>query len=192
MTRRLSVNFSGLYFSERVTIIVTMTDTVVSALIGAASGSVVSTVTVHWLTQSREQAAWIRNCEKEEWTELLTALVNAETAFNRVAALITSDVFPQHVDAGHIAALASSVTDVYRILFDKLFIHDALAQGHLLEQWHKVQDGAYKAVRNTIVSRHDLMNVATGFAGLRSLMRDAALERMAPKTALQRLRFWKN
>ena len=144
-----------------------------------------------WLTRSREQAAWLRSCEKEEWKELLTALVNAETAFGRMAAFIMSDIFSQPVDAAHINALSTAVTEVYRTQYARIFIYDALDRGHLLEQWHAVQDSAYKAIRNNQLSKQALTSVANDFSELRSLVRKVALERMAPKTTLQRLQFWK-
>lgn len=58
----------------------------VGAFVGSIGGGIVSGFLVHWLTRSREQEAWVRNCEKEEWRELITALTKAEIAISTLVA----------------------------------------------------------------------------------------------------------
>lgn len=44
----------------------------------------------NWLTRSREQEAWIRACEKEEWRELFTALTRTETMLDLLARAVNN------------------------------------------------------------------------------------------------------
>jgi hypothetical protein len=55
---------------------------IIAALIGASitaiGGGIVSGILVHWLPRSRDQEAWARNCEREEWKELFMMLGKME------------------------------------------------------------------------------------------------------------------
>jgi hypothetical protein len=51
---------------------------IVAAIIAALVGGISSGFFVHWLTRSREQEASVRDSDKEEWRELLSALTKIE------------------------------------------------------------------------------------------------------------------
>jgi hypothetical protein len=61
-----------------------------STILLSLAVALVSAITVHVLTKSREQETWARNCAREEWRELVTALSKAEMAILRFANAKTS------------------------------------------------------------------------------------------------------
>ena len=51
---------------------------IVAATVAALIGGTGSGFLVHWLTRSREQEAPLRDADKEEWRELLSALTKVQ------------------------------------------------------------------------------------------------------------------
>ena len=51
---------------------------IVAAIIAALVGGIASGFFVHWLTRAREQKASVRDSDREEWRELLSALTKIE------------------------------------------------------------------------------------------------------------------
>jgi hypothetical protein len=156
--------------------VTTVTDAIVSAFIGAASGSVVSTLMVHWLTRSRDREKWILDNKKQEFKELITALA---------VSYKSAGSFPRQVCDEDADLIADHVNEVLRIASDRLFITKDLDLRRLRRRWSEsvaecrkenaphnrlVLDIAYRSISDEIV---------------------AAAGRAVPKSTLQRLRFWK-
>lgn len=153
-----------------------MKDAIVSALIGAASGSVVSTLIVHWLTQSRDREKWILDNKKQEFKELITALA---------VSYKSAGSFPHQVCAEDADLIADHVNEVLRIASDRLFITKDLDLRSLRRQWSA--SVAVCREKDAPNNRHDL-DIA--YHGISEEIVTAA-SRAAPKNTLQRLQFWK-
>lgn len=86
---------------------------------------------VHLLTRSREREFWIRDCEKEEWRELVTAMTKAEVLLVEVgSAFKNKTITNEQLDVFNKAAI-----DAYRTILDRIFIADVIARTQLMERW---------------------------------------------------------
>ena len=146
---------------------------------------------VHWLTRSRELEAWVRNCQKEEWKELLSALTKAELALANLAAGLRSELLANYAD-GVMEEYKTAVNDAYRTLHDRLFIQAALEKHNLPEQWDAIRTGVHDLIHSQVIARKSLAGYSGEFGRIKRLMRIVALEQTAPKSFWQRLKFWRD
>ena len=163
---------------------------IAAAIVGAFGGGILSGFLVHWLTRSREQEAWLRNCEKEEWRELLSALTTTENFLARLSVATVKGNAQQKQEA--IDAYEQACYSANRVLFDRLYINDDLEGDLLPARWRSVQstiESALIAQTYTIELLREIMNE---FEPIKSDLRKVALKRFTPKTAFQRLQFWKD
>src|ERR1700761_921061 len=93
----------------------------ISALIGAFGGGIVSGFVVHWLTRSREREGWVRDCEKEEWKELFMALTKSETTLAAFSAAYASGIQEERQKALDAFTVASREANL--MLRSRLFIN---------------------------------------------------------------------
>jgi hypothetical protein len=146
---------------------------------------------VHWLTRSRELEAWVRNCQKEEWKELLSALTKAELAVAHLAAGLRSEFLPDY-EVGVMEEYKITLNDAYRTLHDRLFIEAALERHNLPAQWDAIRTGVHDLIRSQVIARKSLEGYSGEFGRIKRLMRNVALEQIAPKSFWQRLRSRRN
>jgi hypothetical protein len=144
---------------------------VVAGFIGA--------VGVHLLTQSREQAAWIRNCEKEEWKELVTAMTTAEVSLIGVATAAKNNVLTlELLDEYQRVAM-----DAFRTALDRIYISESLANYGLANRWGSVQ--------TLFLEDHNADAACAQYASIKATI-VALATRQNKKTTIQRLQFWKD
>jgi hypothetical protein len=146
---------------------------------------------VHLLSQSRELEAWVRNCQKEEWKELLSTLTKAELALANLAAGLRSELLPDYA-TGVIEEYKTAVNDAYRTLHDRLFIQAALEKHNLPEQWDAIRTGIHDLIHSEVFVQESLISYSGEFGRIKRLMRNVALEQTAPKSFGQRLIFWRD
>jgi hypothetical protein len=143
-----------------------------------------------WLTRSREQEAWIRNCEKEEWKELNSALSKVELLLSSLMATTLCGAHKQRLETLDNFTNATRETNV--ILRTRFFTHTKLQQSGLVPQWWAIRRTVLDAVANNTLTQDKLDTFANEFDRIQSEIRQIALASMAPKTLLQRLQFWKD
>lgn len=160
-----------------------MWNPIVAGFIGA--------LVVHLLTRSREQEAWVRNCKKEEWRELLSALTKAEFALTGFVVAVRSEPEQSPERERLFDLYESAVADAYRVLLDRIFIHAALEKDSLSAQWEYIRSNVHSAHR-TLISEDNLVTRLGEFVRLKRLMREAALNQTAPKGVWHRLLFRKD
>jgi len=142
---------------------------------------------VHLLTQSREREKWILDSKKEEYRELLSAISQAH--------IRTSSAGPGFAhsrnegDQQRDASIFLAQDDSVRIFSDRLFITKDLPLQDLQESWRKAMgDFSYRQAWS--IGSHP----SEGFDREYKRIKDeivAAASRSVPKTAWQRLMFWK-
>jgi hypothetical protein len=128
---------------------------------------------VHLLTQSREREKWILDCKKEEFKELLNAI--AESYTTRLNWL---GPFPCVLDEEDQRHSASANTSVFRVMRNRIYITKDLDLVELSQDW-------MIALRIS-----NLGDLHQEYCRLSQRIIDAA-NRSVPRTAFQRLRFWK-
>ena len=141
---------------------------VLSFFVGIASA-----LTVHFLSRSREHETWIRDCEKEEWRELLTALAKAELAVLRIGNSGKSGDLTDEKDEAWIEVYG----EVMRVMLDRIYIVDAMMRIRLISRW--------TAATRQFERDYDAAAVTTQFTEIKESLIQEATKR-APKTLLSR------
>ncbi|MDR3723518.1 MAG: hypothetical protein P4K83_03415 [Terracidiphilus sp.] len=165
---------------------------IVAATIGAVGGGIVSGLLVHWLTRSREQEAWIRNCEKEEWRELLSVLTKAEEALSRLA--LAYHVNPEDQTPAELQAFSDATEEAFRTMDDRLFIYEPLnTKDKLAMQWLRTHNEQMRGLDDHESLTEDSIALwRAKFYDLKDKMRTLALASFKKESFLQRLQFWKD
>jgi hypothetical protein len=143
-----------------------------------------------WLTRSREQAAWLRNCEKEEWKELYSALSKSELVLASLMANHVSGTQEQRQKAFDNFTTTSRDTNV--ILRNRFFTHSILQQSGLIPQWWTVRQHILNAVLNNTLTQDNLNTLGNEFDRIQSEIRRMALASMTTQTTFHGLLFWKH
>jgi hypothetical protein len=105
--------------------------TALFSLIAAIVSGLVAAIVVHRLTRSREHEAWIRNCKKEEFRELMSALSASYAMMLNVygrgdLALLDEDDQKR---------LHSTKADVARVMQDRIYITEDLPLQEMANSW---------------------------------------------------------
>jgi hypothetical protein len=152
-----------------------------------ASGLVAAFI-VHLLTQSRERERWVLDCKKQEFKELLTALSESYvTVLSLKLSLFFSRLNPQF--PGGIGAdpmdeqrYRDSVDNLARVARSRLFIVEDLQLDKMLGFWSSAIESYFEL--------RDKSAFHSEYKILSDLIVKAAAHSI-PKTAIQRLQFWK-
>jgi|ERR1035438_901698 hypothetical protein len=142
---------------------------------------------VHLLTQSRERQKWILDSKKEEYRELLSALSRAHMSTGSAPS-----GFANNEDQQRYSAIKPIQDDSVRIFSDRIFITKDLPLLDLQKSWHKAMDDYSFAGPWTLGT---LSTPASVFDTEYVRIKDeivAVANQSVPKTAWQRLMFWKD
>ena len=147
---------------------------IITALIGALGGGLVSGLFVHLLTQSRDREKWILDNKKQEYRELLVALS---------ASLKCAAGTPLPLRQADRERIKDTANEVTRLSLNSIFINKELDAYGFSERW-------VTAVSSYLYTlNEDPLNV------IYNALRDeivAAANRAVPQSAFQRLMFWKD
>lgn len=142
---------------------------------------------VHLLTQSREREKWILDSKKAEFRELLSALSQAHSSTRSASA-----GFANRDDRTEYKAIIPIQDDSVRVFSDRLFVNNDLPLQELQRAWSKVMEYySYTMDGWDIEAR---LNPVATLDKEYDRIKDAivaAASRSVPKTAMQRLMFWK-
>jgi len=141
---------------------------------------------VHLLTQSREREKWILDSKKAEYRELLSALSQAYMSTNSVP-----PGFANKEDKQRYSEIAPIQDNSVRIFSDRIFITKDLLLLDLQKSWHKAMEDYSYAEPLTLGTSS---NPATVFDTEYDRIKDeivSVANQSVPKTARQRLMFWK-
>jgi len=155
---------------------------IVSGFIGAFG--------VHLLTQSREREKWILDSKKQEFRELLSALsqahINTRSLSSGWANYPSADNKERH------ASIFLIQDESSRLFSDRLFIANDLPLDSLRESWRKaMKDFCYNDPLLTNVPYSNYSIFDREYVRIKDAI-VAAANRSVPKTAMQRLKFWKD
>jgi hypothetical protein len=141
---------------------------------------------VHLLTQSQEREKWILDSKKEEYRELLSALSQAHMC-TRSGPPGFANIEDQH----QYSAIAPIQNNSVRIFSDRIFITKDLPLLDLQKSWRKAMKDYSYAGPSTLGT---LSTPVTVFDTEYGRIKDgivAVANQSVPKTAWQRLMFWK-
>lgn len=99
------------------------------ALIAAAFG-VGGVLMGHYLTRSWQREQWLLDRRKEEYRELICALSTVFTNMQRFGMGTGTPDFN--------IKLAQTNADSYRVIRDRIFIADEIANAHIMERWYSL------------------------------------------------------
>jgi hypothetical protein len=159
---------------------------IAAAMIGAFGGGVVSGFLVHVLTQSREREKWILDSKKEEYRELLSAMSNAYSATVSQLTLEVANKIAAQYNVEELRKTIDTQNHSLRIFQDRIFIVHDVNLLALEKRW----------VAAIVKYREDKSSgsVATLYSDYEAIRDEIvkAANRAIPKTAWQRLQFWKD
>jgi hypothetical protein len=141
---------------------------------------------VHLLTQSREREKWILDSKKAEYRELLSALSQAHMSTSS-----GPPGFANKEDQQPYSSIAPKQTNSERIFSDRIFITKDLPLLDLQKSWRKAMEDYSNAEPWTLGT---LPTPVTVFDMEYDRIKDeivAVANQSVPKTAWQRLMFWK-
>lgn len=145
---------------------------------------------VHLLTQSREREKWILDSKKSEYRELLSALSNAYSRIRSATAGFGN--FPSADTKERDEAIFLVTDESLRLFSDRLFITNDLPLSDLRESWRKaIKSYSYSECDWTIGSQYSpIADLDSDYERIKEEI-VAAANRSVPKTAWQRVMFWK-
>lgn len=140
---------------------------------GPFASGLIAAFVVHLLTQSREREKWILDCKKQEFKELLNTISDSYSKRLR-----SHGPFPRVFDEGEQRESAKIQPEVYRMFRNCLYICDDLDLRAPSNDWL------------VALQSNDLGVLHTSFDEVSRTIVQAA-NRSVPKSAFQRLHFWK-
>jgi hypothetical protein len=148
-----------------------------------ASGLIAAFI-VHLLTQSRERERWLLDSKKQEFKELLSALSESYvTVLSLLGPLIPGPLGLNGLNHSEEKRYKGSVDNLARVVRSRLFIVEDLQLENMLGLWSLSIERYFKLRdESAFNSEYKLLSDLTINAAARSL----------PKTAIQRLKFWRN
>jgi len=146
---------------------------------GPFVSGLVAAFIVHLLTQSREREKWILDCKKQEYRELMEALSDMFVGYEE-----TVNVF----DGEKNKRLAEAVKRFTCVVRTRLYIAKDISLEQIQREWMAAVT-QWREVDN-YQSEAEFKNLFVLYERIRHRIIEAA-NRSVPKTAMQRLAFWK-
>ena len=142
---------------------------------------------VHLLTQSREREKWILDSKKQEYRELLSALSQAHMSTSSVSpGFANKDDLPQY------SAISPIQDNSERIFSDRIFITNDLPLLDLQKSWRKaMNDYSYAGAWSIGTEATPVTVLDREYCRIKDEI-VAVAKRSVPKTAWQRLAFWRD
>jgi hypothetical protein len=154
---------------------------IVSGFIGAFG--------VNLLTQSREREKWILDSKKQEFRELLSALSQAHINTRSISSGWAN--YPSEGNKERHASIFLMQDESSRLFSDRLFITNDLPLDSLRESWRKAMEGYCYSDGRLLTDYTDYSIFDREYVRIKDII-VAAANRSVPKTAMQRLMFWKD
>jgi hypothetical protein len=143
---------------------------------------------VHLLTQSREREKWILDSKKQEFKELLSALSQAYVGTRSLQPGWV--MYPDSTNQERHALTFSIQRDSIQLFNDRIFITRDLQLQELKESWRNAME-VYSYAQGTGSTYNHFKTLDEEYTRITGQI-VAAANRSVPKTAWQRLMYWRD